>query len=130
MSVLGVLGWCVLFYISVRLAVYTAVLCRSRANARRKVFLVDCLRDLVTHRLRGALRGVQMSMAAWERPQHPEMYGKMTIRADKVLALIDQLRERTGAKVTVTHVVTKALAKAFKVRPACVCCCCLDRPLA
>src|SRR5690606_25599241 len=47
----------------------------------------------------------------------PQIYGDLTVDAAPTLAFLEDLRGRTQAPVTVTHVVGKALAHAFVRNP-------------
>lgn len=53
----------------------------------------------------------------WTAPNDPQIYGSIDVDASAVLALVAAMRER-GHRVTVTHVVGRALAKAIAAVPA------------
>lgn len=59
----------------------------------------------------------KLAIATWSAPSEPNIYGKLVLDAGQVLAYVAWLRERTGEKVTVGHVVGKALALALKQAP-------------
>ena len=55
--------------------------------------------------------------AIWSDPTDPQIYGDIEIDAGSVLDFIASERERTGTRVTVTHVVGKAVAHALSEHP-------------
>ena len=59
----------------------------------------------------------KLAIATWSAPREGNIYGKLTVDADRLLAWIEKERERTGVKVTLTHAVGKAVAKALAAAP-------------
>lgn len=59
----------------------------------------------------------KMAIAAWGPPHEGNIYGKVTVDATNALRYLDEVQERTGEKVTVTHLVGKALGSALEVEP-------------
>lgn len=59
----------------------------------------------------------KLAIATWSAPSEGNIYGKLVLDATDVLAYIAWLRETTGEKVTVTHVVGKAVAMALRASP-------------
>ena len=55
----------------------------------------------------------KVAAAVWGNPNDPQIYGDLELDATKLLAHIDEVRRATGVRVTVTHVVGKALANAL-----------------
>ena len=55
--------------------------------------------------------------AQWRRPKDPTIYGATEIDMEPALAFVDKVREEWGVNVTVTHLVTKALAIAIARHP-------------
>ena len=55
--------------------------------------------------------------AQWRRPKDPSIYGSAEVDVTAALALIERLRDEWQQKVTVTHLVTKALALAIARHP-------------
>ncbi len=55
--------------------------------------------------------------AHWNRPKDPSIYGNTEIDMTAALAYLEQIRQRWNIKVTVTHLVTKALALAIARHP-------------
>lgn len=58
-----------------------------------------------------------MATQAWDAPRDPTVYGLLELDARPLVAYVDALRERTSEKVTLTHVVAKAVATAIAERP-------------
>lgn len=55
----------------------------------------------------------KMAIAAWRSPREGNIYGKVTVDATEALRYLEQVREQSGEKVTVTHIVGRALAAAL-----------------
>lgn len=60
----------------------------------------------------------KLAIASWGAPREGNIYGKLTLDATKALAYLDEVRERTGEKVTITHLVGKAVARALELEPS------------
>jgi pyruvate/2-oxoglutarate dehydrogenase complex dihydrolipoamide acyltransferase (E2) component len=64
------------------------------------------------------LRGWRkIAASTWRQPVDPQIYGDLEVDATAALSFIQECRARTGARVTMTHVVGKALAHAFAENP-------------
>lgn len=59
----------------------------------------------------------KLAIATWAAPREGNIYGKLTVDATEALAYVAWLRETTGEKVTITHLVGKACAMALKATP-------------
>lgn len=59
----------------------------------------------------------KIAIGTWNTAYDPSVYGTLTVRMDKALDYIEQFRLRTGKRLTVTHLVTKACAEALKTCP-------------
>lgn len=59
----------------------------------------------------------KLAIASWRPPREGNIYGKVTVDATEALAYLDDVRERTGEKVTITHLVGKAVAAALADEP-------------
>ena len=59
----------------------------------------------------------RMAAAMWRAPSDPSIYGSMDIDATAALAFLAAQRARTGAKLTVTHLVARAVALALREQP-------------
>ncbi len=52
----------------------------------------------------------KIAIGTWKTAYDPSVYGTLKLRADKVMAYIDEFRRRTGKKLTLTHLMAKAVA--------------------
>jgi len=59
----------------------------------------------------------KLSIGSWETAYDPTVYGTLTVRMDGALAYMEAFQARTGVKLTVTHLVLKALAEALRRCP-------------
>ncbi len=59
----------------------------------------------------------KMAIGTWQTAYDPTVYGTMRIRMDKSLAYIEKFREVHGVRLTVTHLVAKAVAEGLKRCP-------------
>ena len=59
----------------------------------------------------------KMAIGTWETTYDPTVYGTMRIRMEKALAYIEKFREVHGVRLTVTHLVAKAVAEGLKKCP-------------
>jgi pyruvate/2-oxoglutarate dehydrogenase complex dihydrolipoamide acyltransferase (E2) component len=59
----------------------------------------------------------RIAAAMWGRPSEPTIYGSMDLDVTHTLAFIEDYRRRTGRKLTITHVVAHAVARAFADNP-------------
>jgi pyruvate/2-oxoglutarate dehydrogenase complex dihydrolipoamide acyltransferase (E2) component len=59
----------------------------------------------------------KIAASTWNEPNDPQIYGDVEIDATPALAYIDAARDATAIRVTLTHVVGKALAHAFAENP-------------
>lgn len=59
----------------------------------------------------------KLAIGTWQTTYDPTVYGTMRIRMDKALQYIERFREAHGVKLTVTHLVTKAVAEGLKRCP-------------
>ncbi|MBL8920110.1 MAG: 2-oxo acid dehydrogenase subunit E2 [Myxococcaceae bacterium] len=59
----------------------------------------------------------RMAAAMWRSPADPTIFGAMDLDATALLAFIDEHRARTGQRLTVTHLVSQAVARAFAQHP-------------
>jgi pyruvate dehydrogenase E2 component (dihydrolipoamide acetyltransferase) len=58
-----------------------------------------------------------MALHAWGHPSDPSVYGSLDIDATAALEAIRMLRAKSGARITITHVVGRAVALAIRERP-------------
>ncbi|MCB9677786.1 MAG: 2-oxo acid dehydrogenase subunit E2 [Alphaproteobacteria bacterium] len=59
----------------------------------------------------------KLAIASWKAPQEGNIYGKLTLDATEALKYLAWLRETSGEKVTITHLVGKAVAQALQHAP-------------
>jgi pyruvate/2-oxoglutarate dehydrogenase complex dihydrolipoamide acyltransferase (E2) component len=55
----------------------------------------------------------QISLGAWDRPRDPTVYGWLDLDVSRALAHLEELSRSSGVKVTMTHLVGKAVALAI-----------------
>jgi pyruvate/2-oxoglutarate dehydrogenase complex dihydrolipoamide acyltransferase (E2) component len=60
----------------------------------------------------------KIATAIWGWPKDPQVYGRLEVDAVPILEATRALRERTGARVTTTHLVTRAIALALAENPS------------
>jgi pyruvate dehydrogenase E2 component (dihydrolipoamide acetyltransferase) len=58
-----------------------------------------------------------IALNAWDRPRDPSVYGVMEFDATRALAYVERVRTESDEKVTLTHLVGKAVAQAIAERP-------------
>jgi pyruvate dehydrogenase E2 component (dihydrolipoamide acetyltransferase) len=59
----------------------------------------------------------KIAIGTWQTAYDPTVYGTLRIRMDKALAYIEKFRETHGIRLTVTHLVAKAVAEGLKRCP-------------
>lgn len=52
----------------------------------------------------------RIAIGTWRDAYDPSIYGQLRLRADKVLSYLDEFRARTGKRLTITHLMAKAVA--------------------
>ncbi len=55
----------------------------------------------------------KLAIGTWATAYDPTVYGTLTVRMERALEYIEAFRQRTGKRLTVTHLVTKAVAEAL-----------------
>jgi pyruvate/2-oxoglutarate dehydrogenase complex dihydrolipoamide acyltransferase (E2) component len=60
----------------------------------------------------------KLAIASWSAPKEGNIYGKLTIDATNAEAYIEEMRQKSGEKITITHLVGKACAQALKQEPS------------
>ena len=60
----------------------------------------------------------KLSIATWSAPREPIIHGKLTVDATAATEWLDATRTRTGEKVTLTHLVGAAVARALAAEPS------------
>ena len=69
------------------------------------------------HKLHKVSTWRRLALHAWGAPKDPTVYGILEIDATEALAFIEDLRAKSGTKITITHLVGHAIARAIKTRP-------------
>lgn len=59
----------------------------------------------------------KLAIASWRPAREGNIHGKVSVDATDALAYLDDVRERTGEKVTITHLVGKAVGAALASEP-------------
>lgn len=59
----------------------------------------------------------RIAIGTWETTYDPSVYGTMELRMDKAMDYLARFRKATGKRVTVTHLVAKAMAAALARMP-------------
>lgn len=60
----------------------------------------------------------KVATAVWGWPNDPQVYGRLEVDAQPILDAVEVLRERSGSRVTPTHLVTRGVALALKENPS------------
>jgi pyruvate/2-oxoglutarate dehydrogenase complex dihydrolipoamide acyltransferase (E2) component len=59
----------------------------------------------------------QIAAGMWRNPSDPTIYGSMDLDVTETLRFIERFRAETGLRLSVTHVVARAVAQAFARHP-------------
>jgi pyruvate dehydrogenase E2 component (dihydrolipoamide acetyltransferase) len=59
----------------------------------------------------------KLAIGSWKTAYDPTVYGTMTLRMDKAVAYIEAFRQKTGIRLTVTHLLAKAMAESLRRCP-------------
>jgi pyruvate dehydrogenase E2 component (dihydrolipoamide acetyltransferase) len=59
----------------------------------------------------------RIAIGTWRTTYDPTVYGTLALRADKVMRYVDELRKRTGQRVTLSHLMAKAVAITLSEMP-------------
>ncbi len=59
----------------------------------------------------------RMAAAMWRSPSDPSIYGSMDVDATAALAFLDEQRQKSGMKLTITHLVARGVALALREQP-------------
>jgi len=59
----------------------------------------------------------KIAIGTWRTAYDPSVYGTMELRMEKALAYIDAFRARTGRRITVSHLMAKAMGQVLKEVP-------------
>ena len=59
----------------------------------------------------------KIAIGTWQTAYDPSVYGTLQVRMDEALRYIDEFREKTGRRLTVSHIMAKAVAMALQQCP-------------
>jgi pyruvate/2-oxoglutarate dehydrogenase complex dihydrolipoamide acyltransferase (E2) component len=59
----------------------------------------------------------KIAIGTWKTTYDPSVYGTLSVRMEKALQYVERFREKTGVRLTVTHLVVKAVAEALRRCP-------------
>ncbi len=59
----------------------------------------------------------KMALGTWKTVGDPSVYGTVRLRAEPIVAYIETFRERTGKRLTLTHVMAKAVGLVLAAMP-------------
>ncbi len=59
----------------------------------------------------------RIAIGTWEKTYDPSVYGTMAVRMDKAVAYLDEFRRKTGKRLTVSHMMARAVAVALRTVP-------------
>jgi len=60
----------------------------------------------------------KLAISSWSAPREGNIHGKLTVDVTEAEAWLDATRQRTGVKVTLTHLVGAGVARALAVEPS------------
>ncbi|MDH4281118.1 MAG: 2-oxo acid dehydrogenase subunit E2 [Myxococcales bacterium] len=78
-------------------------------------------RNISGHFVKNLSSWRRMAAVAWSPPDDPTIYGTIDLDMTNALAFLPKESERTGEHLTVTHLVTKAIADTLGAHPDCNC---------
>lgn len=59
----------------------------------------------------------KVALGTWAEPTDPQIYGTLKLRMEPALAYLEEVSRQTGQRVTVTHLVVKAVGEALAACP-------------
>jgi pyruvate dehydrogenase E2 component (dihydrolipoamide acetyltransferase) len=59
----------------------------------------------------------KVALGTWSDPRDPQIYGSLVVRMETALGYLEEISRRTGIRVTVTHLVVKAIGQALVACP-------------
>ncbi len=59
----------------------------------------------------------KLAIATWSSPREGNIYGKLTVDATNAIAYLERVKQESGEKVTITHLVGAAVARALAKAP-------------
>ncbi len=59
----------------------------------------------------------KLAIATWRAPREPNIYGKLAVDVTKALRYVEELRAVSGRRITINHLVGKAIGKGIEATP-------------
>ena len=59
----------------------------------------------------------RIAIGTWKTAYDPSVYGSMTLRMDEAMRYLEEFRAKTGRKITITHMMAKAMAGTLAEMP-------------
>lgn len=59
----------------------------------------------------------RIAIGTWETTKDPAVYGQIALRCDKMLAYMEALKQRTGKRITLSHIMAKAAGMVMSEMP-------------
>jgi pyruvate dehydrogenase E2 component (dihydrolipoamide acetyltransferase) len=78
-------------------------------------------RNISGHFVKNLSNWRRMAAVSWSPPDDPTIYGTIDLDMTEALEFLPKESERTGEHLTVTHLVTKAIADTLAAHPECNC---------
>lgn len=75
------------------------------------------MRNLELQRKRNLSTFRRIAIGTWKTPHDAQVYGTLEVRMDRAMDYIDRYRAATGRRLTVTHMVARAVAAALAEMP-------------
>ncbi|MBW2719389.1 MAG: 2-oxo acid dehydrogenase subunit E2 [Deltaproteobacteria bacterium] len=73
--------------------------------------------NLLLHKKKQLSAFRKSALGTWNTPYDPTVYGVLSIKMDEALRYIDAFREHTGKRLTVSHMVAKAIGAVLEEVP-------------
>src|SRR5579859_5497604 len=87
----------------------------SKGHAGVKVPAVMPNLDLVPKKDVSSFR--KIAIGTWRTVGDPSVYGTMELRMDEAMRYLAEFRDKTGKKLTVSHMMAKAVAHVLELHP-------------
>ena len=78
-------------------------------------------RNISGHFVKNLSNWRRMAAVTWSPPDDPTIYGTIDLDMTDAFEFLPKESERTGEHLTVTHLVTKAIADTLAAHPECNC---------
>lgn len=78
-------------------------------KSKRGSRILAPMRNLPLHKKKDASAFRKIALGTWRTAYDPSVYGVISIKMDEALRYLEAFREKTGKRLTVTHMVAKAI---------------------